>query len=210
MDFVLQTDNLKKNYKEFQALAGLTMNVPKGSIYGLVGRNGAGKTTLMRLICGLQEPSSGSYSLYSVRNDGKDIITIRRCIGAVIESPAVYMDMTAEENLRQMHFILGRTSYDGIPELLKLVGLEKVGKKKVRKYSLVMKQRLGIAIALTGNPEFLILDEPINGLDPRGIIETRELLLKLNRERKITILISSHILEELSRLVTYYGIIDHG
>ena len=210
MDFVLQTDNLKKEYKEVQALAGLNMNVPKGSIYGLVGKNGAGKTTLMRLICGLQEPSSGNYSLYGICNESKDIVISHRRMGAVIESPAVYTDMTAEENLRQMYLVLGLPSYDGITELLKLVGLEKAGKKKVRKYSLGMKQRLGIAIALAGDPDFLILDEPINGLDPQGIIEMRNLLLKLNREKQITILISSHVLEELSRLATHYGIMDQG
>ena len=210
MDFVLQTDGLTKSYKKTKALDGLTMHVPKGSIYGFVGRNGAGKTTLFRLICGLQEPSSGSFTLYGIRSDSKDITKARRRMGAVVEKPAVYMDMTAEENLKQQYLILGLPTYNGIPELLKLVGLDKAGNKKVKYYSMGMKQRLGIAIALAGDPDLLVLDEPANGLDPQGIIELREMILMLNRERQITILISSHILDELSRLATHYGIIDHG
>ena len=210
MNYVLQTNSLTKKYKNFQALNGLTMNVPKGSIYGFVGKNGAGKTTLIRLICGLQEPTSGNFSLYGIRNDSKDIIKSRRRMGAVVETPSIYTDMTAEENLKQQYLILGLPSYEGIPELLKLVGLENTGKKKAKNFSLGMKQRLGIAIALAGDPDFLVLDEPVNGLDPQGIVEMRELILKLNRERQITVLISSHILDELSRLATHYGIIDNG
>ena len=127
-----------------------------------------------------------------------------------MESPSVYLDMSAEENLKQQYMILGLPSYDGLEELLKLVGLENTGKKKAKHFSLGMKQRLGIALALVGEPDFVVLDEPVNGLDPQGIVEMRELLLKLNRERQITILISSHILDELSRLATYYGFIDSG
>ena len=156
------------------------------------------------------QPSSGSFSLFGIRNDSKDIVNSRRKIGAIVETPAIYMDMTAEENLRQQYRILGISSYVSIPEILKLVGLENTGKKKVRQFSLGMKQRLGIAIALSGDPRLLILDEPTNGLDPQGIVEMREMILKLNREREITVLISSHILDELSRLATHYGIIDHG
>ena len=210
MNYILQTNSLTKRYKNFQALNGLTMNVPKGSIYGFVGKNGAGKTTLIRLICGLQEPTSGNFTLYGIRNDSKDIIKSRRRMGAVVETPSIYMDMTAEENLKQQYLVLGLPSYEGIPELLKLVGLENTGKKKAKNFSLGMKQRLGIAIALAGDPDFLVLDEPVNGLDPQGIVEMRELILKLNRERQITVLISSHILDELSRLATHYGIIDNG
>lgn len=210
MEYVLQTNNLTKKYKHFQALNGLSMNVPKGSIYGFVGKNGAGKTTLIRLICGLQEPTGGSFMLYGVANTEKDIIKSRRRMGAVVETPSIYTDMTAKENLRQQYMILGLPSYDDIDDLLKLVGLENTGKKKVRNFSMGMKQRLGIAVALAGNPEFIVLDEPINGLDPQGIIEIRELILKLNRERQITFLISSHILDELSRIATHYGIIDNG
>ena len=173
MNYILQTNSLTKKYKNFQALNGLTMNVPKGSIYGFVGKNGAGKTTLIRLICGLQEPTSGSFSLYGIRNDSKDIIKSRRRMGAVVETPSIYMDMTAEENLKHQYLILGLPSF-------------------------------------AGDPDFLVLDEPVNGLDPQGIVEMRELILKLNREKQITVLISSHILDELSRLATHYGIIDNG
>ena len=208
MEYILQTNSLTKKYKNFQALNGLSMHVPKGSIYGFVGKNGAGKTTLIRLICGLQEPTSGDFSLYDIQNNSRNIVKSRRRMGAVVETPSIYMDMTAEENLKQQYLILGLPSYDGIQELLKLVGLENTGKKKAKNFSLGMKQRLGIAIALAGDPDFLVLDEPVNGLDPQGIVEMRELLLKLNRERQITILISSHILDELSRLATHYGIID--
>lgn len=210
MEYVLQTDGLTKSYRKFRALDGLAMHVPKGSIYGFVGKNGAGKTTLIRLICGLQQPTSGSFTLYGISNNSKDIIKSHRRMGAIVETPAIYANMTAEENLKQQYLILGLPTYDGISELLKLVGLENTGKKKVKNYSLGMKQRLGIAIALAGDPDFLVLDEPVNGLDPQGIVEMREMLLKLNRERQITILISSHILDELSRLATHYGIIDCG
>lgn len=210
MEYVLTTENLGKQYRHFKALGGLTMHVPKGAIYGFVGRNGAGKTTLIRLVCGLQEPTAGSFTLYGVRNTDKGIAASRRRMGAVVETPSIYLDMTAQENLRQQYLVLGLPSFDEIPQLLKLVGLENTGKKKAKNFSLGMKQRLGIAIALAGDPDFLILDEPTNGLDPQGIIEMRELILRLNRERQITVLISSHILDELSRLATHYGIIDAG
>ena len=200
MDYVLTTENLVKQYGQCKALDGLCMQVPKGSIYGFLGRNGAGKTTLIRVICGLQPPTAGSFTLYGTEHSSKNIVTARRRMGAVVETPAIYSDMTAEDNLKQQYRILGLPSYDSIPELLKLVGLENTGKKKARVFSLGMKQRLGIALALAGSPDFLVLDEPTNGLDPQGIIEIRELILKLNRERQITVLISSHILDELSRL----------
>lgn len=210
MEYVLRTNALCKNYKDYKALNGLSMNVPKGSIYGFVGKNGAGKTTLIRLICGLQEPTSGEYTLYGRKNTDKSILKSRRRIGAVVETPSIYLDMTAQENLKQQYQILGLPSYDGLEEILKLVGLEHTGRKKAKNFSLGMRQRLGIAIALVGNPDFLVLDEPVNGLDPQGIIEMRELLLNLNRKHQITVLISSHILDELSRLATHYGFIDKG
>lgn len=210
MNYILQTSKLTKRYKNFYALKGLSMHVPKGSIYGLVGKNGAGKTTLIRLICGLQKPTKGSYVLYGIKNTDRKIVKSRRRMGAVVESPAIYMDMTAEDNLKQQCLILGIPTYDSIPEILELVGLQNTGKKKARNFSLGMKQRLGIAVALVGNPDFLVLDEPINGLDPQGIIEIRELILKLNREYQITVLISSHILDELARLATHYGFVDDG
>lgn len=210
MEYVLTTQNLSKSYSKFQALDHFTMHVPKGAIYGFVGRNGAGKTTLIRLVCGLQSPTAGSYSIYGIDYKDKRIFKSRRRMGAVVETPAIYMDMTAAENLKQQYLLLGMPSYEGIDDLLALVGLENTGKKKARNFSLGMKQRLGIAIALAGDPDFLVLDEPINGLDPQGIIEIRELILKLNRERGITVLISSHILDELARLATHYGFIDKG
>ena len=210
MEYCLTAERLSKHYRHFKALEGLSIHVPKGSIYGLVGRNGAGKTTLIRLICGLQSPTSGEYILYGKRNTEKGITEARRRMGAVVETPSIYSDMTAEENIRQQYLILGIPSFDGIRELLELVGLEDVGKKKAKNFSLGMRQRLGIAVALAGDPDFLILDEPANGLDPEGIIEMRELILRLNRERQITVLISSHILDELSRLATHYGFLDQG
>lgn len=210
MEYVLETNALTKQYKNFTALKGLTMRIPKGSIYGFAGRNGAGKTTLIRLICGLQEPSGGGYCLYGIRNTDTKIARSRRRMGAVVESPSIYMDMTARDNIRQQYQILGNPSEQRSDELLQLVGLAETGKKKAKDFSLGMRQRLGIAVALAGNPDFLVLDEPVNGLDPQGIIEMRELILKLNRERGITVLISSHILDELARLATYYGFIDGG
>lgn len=210
MEYCLTTNALCKQYKHDKALNDLSMHVPKGSIYGFVGKNGAGKTTLIRLICGLQKVSSGEYTLYGVKNSDQEIQKARGRIGAIVEAPSVYMEMTAKENLKLQYRVLGLPSYEGIDELLKLVGLADTGKKKVKNFSLGMRQRLGIAVALAGNPDFLILDEPINGLDPQGIIEIRELILKLNRERQITVLISSHILEELSKLATHYGFIDKG
>ncbi len=210
MQYVLQTNALTKQYRHFKALAGLTMNVPKGAIYGFVGKNGAGKTTLIRVICGLQSPTSGGYSLYDTDYTAPLIGKARRRMGAVVETPSIYLDMTARENLRQQYLVLGRPSFEGIEELLALVGLSDTGDKKAKNFSLGMRQRLGIAIALAGNPDFLVLDEPVNGLDPEGIVEIRELILKLNREHEITVLISSHILDELSRLATHYGFIDAG
>lgn len=210
MEYVLKTDALKKCYGNYKALNGLTMNIPKGAIYGFVGKNGAGKTTLIRLLCGLQEPSEGSFSIYGINCRQKEIVKSRRRMGAVVETPSVYLDMTAEENLKQQYRILGLLSFDGLDDILKLVGLAYTEKKKVKNFSLGMRQRLGIAVALAGDPDFLVLDEPVNGLDPQGIIEIRELILKLNRERQITVLISSHILDELSRFATHYGFIDKG
>lgn len=210
MEYVLETQGLSKQYKNFKALDGLSMHVPKGAIYGFVGRNGAGKTTLIRLICGLQQPSEGEYILYGCSGNDKSISLSRRRIGAVVETPSIYSDMTAEDNLRQQCKIMGIPSERGISKILKMVGLENTGKKKAGDFSLGMKQRLGIAIALVGSPDFLILDEPVNGLDPQGIIDMRELILRLNRKYQITFLISSHILDELSRLATHYGFIDRG
>lgn len=210
MDYVLRTNVLSKNYRGFKALNGLSMNIPKGAIYGFVGKNGAGKTTLIRLICGLQEPTSGSYTLYGRKNTDKKIAKSRRRMGAVVETPSVYLNMTAEDNLKLQYRLLGLPSFEGLEDILKLVGLSDTGKKKAKHFSLGMRQRLGIATALVGDPDFLVLDEPVNGLDPQGMIEIRELILTLNRKHQITVLISSHMLDELSKLATHYGFIDNG
>lgn len=210
MDTVLTTTALSKQYRHTKALDGLSMQVPKGAIYGFVGRNGSGKTTLIRLLCGLQQPTSGSFRLYNAENTSRGIFLARQRLGAVIETPSLYQDLSAADNLRQQYRILGLPSCADIPDLLRLVGLDGTGRKAAKHFSLGMKQRLGIAMALAGHPDFLVLDEPTNGLDPQGIIEIRELILRLNREEGITVLISSHILDELSRLATHYGIIDGG
>ena len=210
MEYVLETNNIQKRYGHFKALTNLNMHIPKGAIYGLIGKNGAGKTTLIRLVCGLQKATSGEYIIFGISNKSKKIINVRKRIGAIIETPSICLDMTAEDNLKEQYKIIGLPSFDNLQEILKLVGLENTGKKTVKHFSLGMKQRLGIAVALVGNPDLLILDEPINGLDPEGIIEIRELILKLNIEKRITFLISSHYLDELSKIATCFGIIDKG
>lgn len=206
---VLEATNLEKKYKDFTALKNLNLHVQQGAIYGLIGKNGAGKTTLIRIICGLQQPTNGTYAIYGVQQNEK-LADVRKRMGAIIETPAIYSEMSARDNLIGQYKLVGMPIDDGIEELLTLVGLEKTGKKKVKNFSLGMKQRLAIAMALANHPDFLILDEPINGLDPAGIIEIRELILKLNRENRITILISSHYLDELSKIATHYGFLDKG
>ncbi|MEG1483617.1 ABC transporter ATP-binding protein [Clostridium sp.] len=206
MCYVLQTNNLTKQYKNQKSLNNVNINIKKGDIYGLIGKNGAGKTTLMKIVCGLIHSSCGDIKLFESTNlDGN-----RKRIGCVIEQTALYPSMTARENLIYYNKLLGISEYSNVDRLLNLVGLSNTDKKKTKNFSLGMKQRLSIAISLIGNPDFLILDEPINGLDPSGIIEIRELLLKLNSERDITILISSHILGELTKVTTKYGIIKDG
>lgn len=210
MEYILETHNLEKGYKKFKAINNLNMQIPKGAIYGLIGRNGAGKTTLIRLICGLQHITNGSYTIYGIKNTNNQIVKARKRMGAIIEQPSIYLDMTARDNLIQQYKIIGLPFENEIHELLNTVGLEDAEKKKAKNFSLGMRQRLGIAIALVGHPDFLILDEPINGLDPEGIIEIRELILKLNKEKGITFLISSHYLDELSKIATHYGFINKG
>ena len=210
MNFVLETNCLRKKYKHHEALKGVYMHVPKDSVYGLIGRNGAGKTTLMRLLTGVQRESGGSYSLFGVDKNSPEIKKERRRIGAMIESPSIFLDLSAEENLKMQYRILGLPSFSSIPEILDLVGLSDTGKKKVSSFSFGMKERLGIAMALAGHPDILILDEPINGLDPEAIVEMRELIIRLNKEMHMTIIVSSHILDELSKVATYYGFLDDG
>lgn len=203
---VLKLNNLTKTYKNKDSVSNLNMTINQGDIYGFIGRNGAGKTTTIKMIVGLTNPTSGEISLYSNKNLAEN----RKKIGTVIEAPAFVPYLSAKENMHIQALLLNCKDKSLIDDILKLVGLGDVGKKKAKNFSLGMKQRLGIAMALIGQPDFLILDEPTNGLDPEGIIELRELLLKLNKEHNITILISSHILGELSRLATRYGIIDNG
>lgn len=210
MEYALQTKDLAKRYRKQQVLKSISMNVKRGAIYGLIGKNGAGKTTIIRIITGLQRPNAGIYSLFGVQNDNKNIYNERRRIGAVVETPSIYLGMSAYDNLKQQAIVLGLPSYESINEVLRLVGLENTGKKKAKNFSLGMKQRLGIGIALMGNPDLLVLDEPLNGLDPQGIIEMRELILKLSKEKNITFIISSHILSELERLATDYGFVNKG
>ena len=206
---VLKTKNLSKEYKKIVALENINISIKKGDIYGLIGENGAGKTTLTRLITGLIYQTNGEIELFEEMEASK-LSKQRRRIGCIIESPVLYEDMTAKQNLEIIRVQMGIPGKGCIDEVLNLVNLPDTKSKKVKDFSLGMKQRLALAIALLGDPEFLILDEPINGLDPIGIIEFRELIKKLNREKKITILISSHILSELHQLATYYGIIHKG
>ena len=206
MEYILKTEKLTKIYGGIKAVNEVSMSVRKGDIYGFIGKNGAGKTTFMKMISGLATPTAGSMELF-----GKsDLEQARKRIGTLIEDPGVYPNMTAEENLEIVRRNLGIPERAATREMLEFVGLDSAGKKKVKNFSMGMKQRLGLAVSLIRNPDFLVLDEPINGLDPAGIMEVRELLLKLNREKQITILISSHILGELSKVATRYGIIRDG
>jgi ABC-2 type transport system ATP-binding protein len=206
MEYVLQTNGLTKIFGKKIAVNKVSMNVKKGDIYGLIGRNGAGKTTLIRMVSGLARPKEGTVSLF----ESSDLELQRKRTGTMIENPAVYPSMTARQNLIYYCLLLGMNPDETVDRMLELVGLSQTGKKKAKNFSLGMKQRLAIAIALLGNPEFLLLDEPINGLDPSGIVEVRELILKLNKENNITILVSSHILGELSKIANRYGVINNG
>lgn len=208
--YIIETKDITKKYGKYQVLNKLNIHVKENSIYGLIGKNGAGKTTLIRIICGLQDPTNGTYFINKIDNKAKDISLVRKKIGAIIERPSIYEEMNAKDNIICQMKLVGLTNYQDVSKILDVVGLSNVGNKKVRYYSLGMKQRLGIALALVNNPNILILDEPINGLDPEGIIEIRELILKLNKEKHITILISSHYLDELSKVATHYGFIDKG
>lgn len=207
-EHVMKASNVTKFYGSHKALDDVSMNIKKGDIYGFIGRNGAGKTTMIRVIAGLVVPDQGHLQLFG--SSGDDIEKERRRIGALIESPNPYPNFTARENLELVKLQRGIPGTKCIDEVLNLVGLDQAGKKKTRNFSLGMRQRLGIAMALLSDPEFLILDEPMNGLDPIGIKETRELLLQLNKERGTTILMSSHILSELTQISTRYGFINNG
>jgi len=208
-DYVLKVNNLSKKFKNQVALNKVNLSIKKGAIYGFIGQNGAGKSTLIRIVSGLADATSGTVELFGY-NNGQELIKARKRMGTIIEGPALYPHMTAAENLEAHRLLKGIPGKECVEKTLALVGLQDTGKKKAKNFSLGMKQRLGIAIALLGDPEFLILDEPINGLDPMGVVEIRELLKRLNQEYGITILISSHILSELYLLATHYGIIHKG
>lgn len=207
MENILQVKSLTKMFGQNYAVDNVDMNIYRGDIYGFIGRNGAGKTTLIRILLGLCEKNSGEVELFGSTN----LLEGRDKIGCIIENPAVFPKMTARENIIAQSKAVGvNLSETEIAEILKTVDLDTSMKKKTKDFSLGMKQRLSIALALVGNPEFLVLDEPINGLDPEGIRDIRNLILKLNREQNITVLISSHILGELHKLATRYGVIDKG
>ena len=204
METMVQTFGLTKRYGKKVVQNNVSIHIRKGDIYGLIGKNGAGKTTLMKVVLGLTKPTAGKINLF----DGKDLKQSRRKIGALLENPALYRNETAFENMKRFS-LLAPTSDEEIRRLLNLVGLGNTGRKKTKQFSLGMRQRLAIAIALLGNPDFLILDEPINGLDPSGIKEIRDVILDLNA-KGITFLISSHLLDELGKIATQYGILANG
>lgn len=206
-EIVLQTNNLTKKYKDFVALDNATITIHKGDIYGLIGRNGAGKTTLMKTITTLTNKTGGSFSLFGSE---EELTESKRRIGCLIESPAFFDNLTAYQNLKYYSIQKGIVDEKQIDKVLKTVDLYKEKNKKFKKFSLGMKQRLGIAFAILDNPDFIILDEPINGLDPIGIKEIRDTLKRLNEEEKITILISSHILSELYLIANHFCFIDKG
>jgi len=208
MEYVLSTENLCKQYSKHLAVDNVSLHIKRGEIYGFIGRNGAGKTTFMKMACGLAMPTSGEIELFGAKGNG--INMHRQRIGNLIEEPGLFPNMSGINNLKCKCYALGIYKKGYVEYLLETVGLKDAGKKKARKYSLGMKQRLGIAMALVGGPDLLILDEPINGLDPQGIAEIREMLLRLKNEKNMTIMVSSHILEELYKVADTFGIINNG
>ncbi len=208
MDYILETHGLTKLYGKKCAVSNLDLRIKQGDIYGFIGRNGAGKTTALKMISNLAKPTQGEILIQGKTH--KEIKSYRGRIGCLIETPGFLPNMTAYENLKAKCILTGIKEKGYIENLLKTVNLTDTGNKAVKNFSLGMKQRLGIALALIGDPDILLLDEPINGLDPQGIAEIRELIVRLNRERNITIIVSSHILEELSKIATRYGIIHNG
>ncbi len=205
---ILTTRDLCKTYKE-PAVNHASLEVKEGQIFGLVGKNGAGKTTLIRMLTGQTLPTSGEMSLFGA-TAARELMGMRSRLGCMVETPSFFPYLTAQENLEYYRIQRGIPGREAVDKALAQVGLDDTGKKKFRNFSLGMKQRLGLALAIMGQPELLLLDEPINGLDPMGIVEFRDILLKLNREKGTTILISSHILSELSNLATHYGFLEKG
>lgn len=208
-EYILQAKNITKTFKNDKALDNVSMSLKKGEIYGFIGQNGAGKSTMLRIITGLSFPTNGQLELFDSRQES-NIVEAQKRMGAIIENPGLFPNMSAYNNLEVHRLQKGIPGKECIDRTLELVGLQDTAKKKVKNFSLGMKQRLGLAVALLSDPEFLILDEPTNGLDPMGIVELRQLLKKLNREKGMTVLISSHILSELHQLATNYGIIHKG
>ena len=208
---LITTNGLCKVYGGKLVIDHVDMHIPESSIYGFVGENGSGKTTIMRLLTGLAEPSAGSFTLFGVSNKDRKIYEVRNQVSAIVETTSLIPSMTARDNMVYQELYLGiKQTESERMELLKKVHLEEVGEKKVKNFSLGMKQRLGIALALMNNPKLMLLDEPMNGLDPEGIAELRELLIELNQKEGITVLISSHILSELEKIASCYGFISHG
>lgn len=208
MEYILTTENLTKIYGEKRAADSVSLHIKKGDVYGLIGRNGAGKTTILKMICGLSCPTSGSITFEG--KAGAELSKEMHKIGSLIETPGLFPKMSAYQNIKIKCMVCGKNDDAYIKSLLKQVGLEKVGKKPTQSFSLGMKQRLGIALALVGDPEFIVLDEPINGLDPQGIAEMREIIHKLSKERGMTVIVSSHILDELAKVADAFGIINDG
>lgn len=209
--YLVETNNLTKVYSDRAVVDGVNMHIPEGSIYGFVGENGSGKTTIMRMLTGIAKPSKGSFTMLGAKNTSSQIYAARKHISAIVENVSYVPSMNALDNIKYQELYLGiKLTPEERQELLKTVHLDDVGKKKVGNFSLGMRQRMGIALALMNKPKFMLLDEPMNGLDPQGIAELRDLLIHINRENGITILISSHILSELEKIATTYGFISHG
>jgi ABC-2 type transport system ATP-binding protein len=209
--YIIETKDLTKKYGGNPVVNKVNMHIPEGTIYGFVGENGSGKTTIMRLITGLAEPSGGSFTMFGIPNNDRRIHPARKQMAAIVEATSLVPTMTARENLIYQELYLGiKLTEEERMDLLKKVHLENVGNKKVKNFSLGMRQRMGIALALMNHPKLMLLDEPMNGLDPQGIADLRDLLIELNVKEHITVLISSHILSELEKIASIYGFISHG
>ena len=209
--YLISTNGLCKQYGDKMVVDHVNMHIPEKAIYGFVGENGSGKTTIMRLLTGLANPTKGDYELFGIKSGDPRLFNYRKQMSAIVEATSLVPTMTAKDNMKYLECYLGLNyTEEQRDELLRKVHLENVGKKKVKNFSLGMRQRLGIALALMNKPKLMLLDEPMNGLDPEGIAELRDLLIELNRNEGITVLISSHILSELEKIASCYGFISHG